>query len=667
MNEPSPAEKTGGSRGVILAAIALLLVLGLVVDARTVVGRATGGPEDTGCGGEPSLEEQPLAAATGDCSFSALASHPDNLQVLHEQVFEPLCVGCHSSSLASGGLDLSDPKRTRDLLVNVAAVNGVARENGWTLVRPGDPERSFLLRKVTSPGVGEGAAMPPGDHGLAEGYVDLLRAWIVAGAPAYQGSTPLHEPACDRLEPRADVQMAFAHPTSECRECHAQHVDEWSLSSHAYAAKDPVFHAMVRLGQAQSQGKVGQFCVQCHSPIGMALGETDVYFDEDRQIFQQHTETLSDVASTGVSCDVCHSVTTVLEPQNARMIMSPNGVRRATVEDPVENAAHGSAYSELHRSSLLCSSCHAVTTPKGALVEETFQEWQQSSSATGGTQCQGCHMEEYRGRAAPDAPERTLHRHYFAGVDVSLLPPEEFPGYEELRELASALLQSAATLSVATTEENQLLLVTTRNQAGHAFPSGATAERQLWIEVKVFNDDNELVFESGTLDEQGDLRDPFEDHNAQAGSDTQLRHFGQLLLADDQLRLSEEEAARAARRQWLTEQCEAIYRGELPEGVAVVTFPWQANWQCNYMLRPDEERTVAYRLPSLRAVPHRAEVKLQFRAFPPYFLRKLESSAALDSAVKERLPLVTVAEAILLLEPVAPEESPAVDIEAPEQ
>ncbi|MFZ9888211.1 MAG: hypothetical protein ACO3JL_11985 [Myxococcota bacterium] len=190
-----------------------------------------------------------------------------------------------------------------------------------------------------------------------------------------------------------------------------------------------------------------------------------------------------------------------------------------------------------------------------------------------------------------------------------------------------------------------------QNKTGHAFPSGATAERQLWLEVKVFDDDERLVFESGTLDALGDLRDPFADHNEQPGSDPQLQNFGQHLLSDTQLASAEDEGAREARRQWLTEQCESIYDGTPLDGVSVVTFPWQANWQCNYMLRPDELRSVTYELPNLRAVPHRAEVKLQFRAFPPYFLRKLETQAALDTDVKSRVPLVTVAETTFQWEP----------------
>ncbi|HCH64266.1 MAG TPA: hypothetical protein DFR83_15790 [Deltaproteobacteria bacterium] len=63
-------------------------------------------------------------------------------------------------------------------------------------------------------------------------------------------------------------------------------------------------------------------------------------------------------------------------------------------------------YSELHASADVCSSCQAVTNPKGALVEETFEEWTVSPDADAEQNCQSCHMPTYRGQAAPGAPER---------------------------------------------------------------------------------------------------------------------------------------------------------------------------------------------------------------------------------------------------------------------
>ena len=60
-----------------------------------------------------------------------------------------------------------------------------------------------------------------------------------------------------------------------CRECHATHYDEWLGSMHAYAAKDPVFLAMNRRGQRETNGSSGPFCVNCHAPMAVREAERE--------------------------------------------------------------------------------------------------------------------------------------------------------------------------------------------------------------------------------------------------------------------------------------------------------------------------------------------------------------------------------------------------------
>ena len=444
------------------------------------------------------------------------------------------------------------------------------------------------------------------------------------------------------VERTQDV-MAFEDPR-DCARCHANHVAEWEMSNHAYAAKDPVFHAMVRVGQAQTEGKLGQFCVQCHTPTGMATGQTPVVFDQGLDRFRQVLDTLDPVAQQGVSCDVCHSVTDVIEPVNARMVLTPNGIKRGTIADPVATPAHDSAYSALHGESDLCGSCHAVTNPRQALIEETFPEWEASQAARDGKTCQSCHMPEYLGQAAPDAPERTLHRHTFVGVDVSLLPEEEFPGYQEMRDLAAAMLRSSAKMSAEAS--GRRLDVSVENLAGHALPSGATAERQMWLEVLVRDADGELVFESGTLDARGDLRDGLAEHSLAPGSDPQLAYWGQLLIQVPGLDAAETDAQRQALIDVAEAACRPMGLGGVdPEsGILPVELPWQANWQCNYMIRPDQTDERSFDLGALAPGTYTASVRLRFRTFPPHFLRKLEELGGLDPDVKGRVPTVLIAE-----------------------
>ncbi len=106
------------------------------------------------------------------------------IENVQAQVFDPHCAGqgCHDADTQAGELDLSSAERSYANLVGVDVSNAVALENGWVRVRPGDLDRSFLLRKLEVPGVGEGAPMPPGGYELTQPYLDLVSDWIVDAA-----------------------------------------------------------------------------------------------------------------------------------------------------------------------------------------------------------------------------------------------------------------------------------------------------------------------------------------------------------------------------------------------------------------------------------------------------------------------------------------------------
>src|SRR5262249_47254476 len=150
-----------------------------------------------------------------------------------------------------------------------------------------------------------------------------------------------------------------------------------------------------------------------------------------------------------------------------------------------------------------CGSCHVVVNPNRVALERTHIEWVQSIFA-GMKSCQDCHMPKREGVAAVGRRKRTVHEHAFVGVDVSLLPRDEFPGYDEQREKTQALLEQSATLSARAAPEKKRLELEIANLAGHALPSGATADRQMWVELVVTDEAGDTVLESGTLDENGD-------------------------------------------------------------------------------------------------------------------------------------------------------------------
>jgi hypothetical protein len=118
-----------------------------------------------------------LLACTGEPEDTGLDPTLTNVQ---DTVFTPACAfsSCHQSPGASD-LVLEEGASYGEL-VGVAAVDAP----GETLVVPGDPDGSYLVKKLRpDPGI-VGDPMPDGSpDGLDTERLALVEAWIAAGAP----------------------------------------------------------------------------------------------------------------------------------------------------------------------------------------------------------------------------------------------------------------------------------------------------------------------------------------------------------------------------------------------------------------------------------------------------------------------------------------------------
>lgn len=387
----------------------------------------------------------------------------------------------------------------------------------------------------------------------------------------------------DVLEPRDDEPLVLRNPDS-CRECHPDHVADWEGSMHAYAVVDPVFQALNRVKTLDHAGEAADFCTQCHTLPGFLAGETTVTLGDDG-IWRQNTTDLSAVAKRGVSCDVCHSITSVVTPNNVGYAFQLDGTVRGPFGDGVPTEFHAQAESPLHRTGEVCIGCHNVLIPdgnEGALVERTGAEWQEFIAGGGTESCQDCHMPARTGRAATEGPEREVHAHTFVGVDLALI--DDFPDQERQRALVEDMLASAVDLVAEPIAGGVRVSLT--NRAGHAVPSGVASERDMWLAVRV-------------VDAAG----------AEVASDVTWR-FGARLLADGNETL----------------------------------FPHLADGIEEAMLPPHgmASRDFSFALPP---GTYGIEVELLFRAFKPEFLQALEEHeiGALDPSVRARVPVMTMA------------------------
>ena len=400
-----------------------------------------------------------------------------------------------------------------------------------------------------------------------------------------------------------------------CATCHEKQFRQWSVSPHAYAQMSPVFNAMQQTINAVANGTNGDFCIRCHDPVGINLGESPHITNAERH----------PTSREGITCIACHRVNkaygkisgrlAIVEGDIFKPVYGPRGneeLQRVldnrdqyrVVTDPNERGRriHTKAgkFFELTTPGF-CGQCHDVNLYNGFRLEEAFSEYKHSPAPKDGVTCQDCHMGKIpginsgyeEGPAAvvggiPTKP-RKLTNHMIAGPDYSVIHPALFPhnpkaaematiqdwllfdykagwgtddfenhvppGYtfpprwasvddrydarevinEQLRMLGEYRRQGTQVLQAG----YQLGDIVTRRAGpsgidfkvevrnatrGHNVPTGFIAERAVFLRVKVTDSMGRLVFESGDLDPNGDVRDNHSlyVHNGELAQDDQL-------------------------------------------------------------------------------------------------------------------------------------------------
>lgn len=92
-----------------------------------------------------------------------------------QDIFDSRCVSCHGTS---GGLSLASSV-SHNNLVNTPST----QIPSFDRVEPGDPDMSYLIWKIEGRAGIAGSRMPFGGPFLSQDTIDLIRAWVAAGAP----------------------------------------------------------------------------------------------------------------------------------------------------------------------------------------------------------------------------------------------------------------------------------------------------------------------------------------------------------------------------------------------------------------------------------------------------------------------------------------------------
>ena len=97
---------------------------------------------------------------------------------IQQNVLSAICIECHSGALAPEGLRL-DPLNSYNHLVGVRS----SEQSDLFRVEPGNPDRSYIIRKLEGGPDISGGQMPLDRTPLDQLTINAIRVWIAQGAP----------------------------------------------------------------------------------------------------------------------------------------------------------------------------------------------------------------------------------------------------------------------------------------------------------------------------------------------------------------------------------------------------------------------------------------------------------------------------------------------------
>jgi hypothetical protein len=328
-----------------------------------------------------------------------------------------------------------------------------------------------------------------------------------------------------------------------CKNCHAEIYNMWKGSMHSKAFLNPLWQSAIKLfiHKVTAPGEILQMraCIKCHTPLGFRSYLIN-YPKND-------LDKVPKLPAQGIFCNWCHNISEIKHIGDARYTVDAGGGvdDPSTMLGPYKDAysnVHPTKYSELHTRSEFCGLCHNVTHAYNKLpIEATYDEWKNSPYNTGDPEttitCQDCHMRQRPGvpvtgkTERPDNPSKAskyggrrkhVWTHYFVGANSIIT--KRF-GSITHAVMAVQNLTHAADIEIiknSTYKKNEISTIQVKvinSGAGHYLPTGLTQIRQMWLYVEVSDSNGNLIFESGGLDERGEIDKNAVMYNTVLGND----------------------------------------------------------------------------------------------------------------------------------------------------
>lgn len=369
------------------------------------------------------------------------------------------------------------------------------------------------------------------------------------------------------LDPQSTGNAAFTSEhfagSENCTMCHNGLTDnqgndvsiekDWSATMMANSARDPFWKAKVRSEINRNphlEDVINDKCTRCHAP--MANYEIKTNDGGNHQVFDggilSNNHSRHDEAMSGVSCTLCHQITPPSKPITLSEITGKYSIsQNKTIYGPytdlfpnpmIMNTGYTPTFSQHTKESEMCATCHNLktpyvddagnvlsTTPESEFPEQMpYTEWLHSdyASAQNTQSCQSCHMSRANGVPISNRPMWLAGRdnfavHEFVGANKLMLgilnDNKEQLGvtatnFADILAATDAMLDSAANLEVLNPglSGGQLSFdVKVNSNTGHKLPS-AYPSRRVIVHVAVFDEANNVVFESGKPNADGSIQ-----------------------------------------------------------------------------------------------------------------------------------------------------------------
>lgn len=385
------------------------------------------------------------------------------------------------------------------------------------------------------------------------------RVWYEAGSAE---GAKYFEPSLARTSNGKFIPQHALQNDNYCKECHADAHAGWAASAHRFSSfNNPAYLASVRKTRSFSMDREGsvrrsRWCAGCHDPVPFFSGEfDDPNFDDVN----------NPTAHAGITCTSCHAITninsqrgnadyTIEEPLHYPFAYSQNNILQWLNRQLVKAkpSFHKKTFLKpFHQEPEFCATCHKVHLPeelndyKWLRGQNHFDSYHLSGVSGHGarsfyypdqakTDCNQCHMplqqsDDFAAQRFDRAEQRSIHDHFFVGANTAL---PHWRGDRKSVERHQELLRDCARVDIFGLREDgriegkltaplrpdipvlrpgksYLLDTVIRTLTlGHHLTEGTADSNELWLHIRVTDENGAVIGESGQMQEDGTV-DPW--------------------------------------------------------------------------------------------------------------------------------------------------------------